>query len=155
MHVDIKTIQEQPALIIRAPQVKPQDIGPTLRRLHPRVRRFLDSHGIKPAGAPFANYTRMHPDGSMDIEAGFPVPAGTAGEGEIVTGRLAGGTAAVAIHVGPYRTLTGTWDALKQWLAASGHARGRDACEVYIDIEQEGKVKDDELRTMVYILLEG
>jgi effector-binding domain-containing protein len=155
MTIAITEIEPQAVLIMKAERVPPAQIGPTLVSIHPRIRAFLRSRGIAPTGAPFANYTHMHADGSMEIEAGFPVPDGTKGEGEILAGELQGGKAATTTHVGPYATLSGTWDRLKKWLEHSGHRKGRDACEVYIDIEKEGTVPDTELKTTVYILLKA
>jgi len=61
--------------------------------------------------------------------------------------------AAVLVHVGPYSKLSETWDKLKKWLDQSKRQKGRDSCEIYDDFDNEGKKKDTELKTTVYILL--
>jgi effector-binding domain-containing protein len=57
----------------------------------PQLFDYLRRHGLQPAGAPFYNYRRINMEDTLDVEAGIPVEAPAAGEGEVRSGTLPGG----------------------------------------------------------------
>ncbi len=55
-------------------------------------------------GPPVALY-HGRPGDTVDVEAGFPVAAQVAPDGEVEPGELPGGPAVEMVHEGPYETL--------------------------------------------------
>lgn len=148
LKVEIKDVKEQPALVIRVTKVKQADIGKELGVIYPKVMQYLTAHKIEVSGPPFARYLKSESD-VFDIEAGFPVPVNTKGEGEIVASPIPACKAAFTTHVGPYEKLRETYDKLKAWLAANKHEMGGAPWEVYIS--DPGDTKPDALKTDVYM----
>ena len=89
---EIETRAEQPYVAIRT-QVTMQDLGTVVPPLNQEVFAWLGAHGAASAGAPFWKYNVIDMAGTLEIEAGAPVPAATAGRG-MPAGRR--GTAGVA-----------------------------------------------------------
>lgn len=66
----------------------------------PGLIGWLSVRGIAPAGPPFFRYLVIDMERELEVEAGVPVAAPVAGEGEVVAGVLPAGRYAVATHVG-------------------------------------------------------
>src|SRR4029453_5475041 len=66
--------------------------------------------GAEIAGRPFARYFSTGP-GLFDMQVGLPIAAASSGEGDVEAGTLPGGPVAVAMHGGPYDTLSETYTA--------------------------------------------
>jgi effector-binding domain-containing protein len=81
----------------------------------PGLVGWILEHGIVPAGPPFFRYLVIDMDGELEIEVGVPVPANTAGEGDIVAGVLPAGRYAVVRHNGPPDQLLGATAELLAW----------------------------------------
>jgi effector-binding domain-containing protein len=98
----------------------------------------IQARGDAPLGPPFVRY---HTFGEMetDVELGFPVSAGIAGEGRIEAGRLPGGAAIVTWHLGAHDNLGDSYRRLERWLEANERRAAGPAWEVYwwIDPAQE------------------
>jgi effector-binding domain-containing protein len=90
----------------------------------------LAAADIVPAGPPFARYFSFGE--TIDFEAGVPLASPFAGTADVKAGHLGGGEAAVAMHVGPYDTLSETWEALTQWVAAEGREIAGPGFESYL-----------------------
>ena len=152
MTVDVsrRELSPQPALIIRR-ECAPSEIAATLGQILPAVFAFAQRRGIAFAGPPFTRYARMS-RGTMTLEAGLPVAVAAAGDGEIEATELAGGPAAVAIHVGPYDTLGDTHAAVEQWIRAQGLQAAGAPWETYLT--DPGEVPDPaQWRTEVVVPL--
>ena len=78
----------------------------------------LTEAGVGPTGPPVGFYPTM-PSEVVVVEAGFPA-AGPLETDAVHTVTLPGGPAAVAEHVGPYDTLTQTYEALEAWMREQG-----------------------------------
>jgi AraC family transcriptional regulator len=119
-----------PILSITRKELAPQHILFIRRRIAPSERKAglgecfgrLFSYGAKAglpiAGWPLCRYVDMGP-GLLTIEPAMPVAAPATGEGEIQSGVLPGGAAALGIHGGPYEGLGETYVAIERWAEAN------------------------------------
>jgi effector-binding domain-containing protein len=83
-----------------------------------RVAGAVARAGGGVAAPPFAWYHGM-PSDTVDVSAGFPVLGDVhTPEGGVALHERPGGRAVVAIHVGPYDTISETYSALMDWLTA-------------------------------------
>jgi AraC family transcriptional regulator len=102
-------------------------IGEGLGKAFPYSQRV----GVAIAGRPFTRYLSTGP-GLFRIEVGMPVATAASGESHVEAGTLPGGPVAVAMHAGPYDTLTETYAALERWIEANGYRIGGAPWESYI-----------------------
>lgn len=120
----------KPELVELAPQstlsmrfaVSPTEFEAKLSRAFSAVRKYAEAQGVEITGWPFVRY-HAHDEAahSFDLEAGLPVAAPVAGDGEIAAGTLPGGLAATLLHVGPYQELGASHWALRGWVEREGH----------------------------------
>lgn len=96
-----------------------------------KVYAAVAAQGLTPAGPPFVRYLAMNA-GMADIEVGVPVTAAGRSAGEIHTGELPGGVAAVAVHAGAYDNLRETYRAMERWVADEGLRFGGAPWESYL-----------------------
>jgi AraC family transcriptional regulator len=154
-------LEARPTIAVRLSMpFREADMGALFARELPRLAGHLMGAGSAFGGAPYGRY---HAWGEIvDVEVGIPVAAPLGGlsaladvpPGEIGASELPGGQAAVAIHRGPYDSLSGTHDALRAWVAGQGREPGPGPWESYID--DPGEVTDPaQLRTEVAIPLAG
>jgi effector-binding domain-containing protein len=87
--------------------------------------------GVAIAGRPFTRYLSTGP-GLFRIEVGMPIATAASSESHVESGTLPGGPVAVAMHAGPYDTLTETYAALERWIEANGYRIGAAPWESYI-----------------------
>ncbi|MDP9469013.1 MAG: GyrI-like domain-containing protein [Chloroflexota bacterium] len=130
------------------------DIG-ALFELHlANVADRIADLGGTPAGPPYARYHEFGPE-RVDVEFGIPVaspvanlrPLAECEPGEVGSGELPGGPAAVTLHMGSYPGLGAAYERLREWIPAQGHAPGGAPWESYINDPTE--VGDADLRTEV------
>jgi effector-binding domain-containing protein len=133
--ITVKTLRPQPIATIRTTSAT-ATIGATLGQILPEVFAYVVAQGQQPAGPPFTRYLDDSGE-TIELEAGIPVAAPIAGNGRVQAGALPGGPVATIWHVGPYDTLTATYDVLAAWMAAEGRARGGPFWEVYWTNPQE------------------
>ena len=108
--------------------------------------------GLPIAGWPVARYLSVGP-GLWTVEAAMPLAAPVSGEGEMESGTLPAGPAALGIHAGPYEQLPETYAAIEKWMAAQGMRAQGAPWESYVtDPGQFPDPKD--WRTEVYWPLE-
>jgi effector-binding domain-containing protein len=74
---------------------------------------------------------RHRPDGLVDIECGAEAPEGFLPAGEIVASATPSGRAVTIAHVGDYRRLRESHDALTAWARQNGHALQPVCWEIY------------------------
>ncbi|HET6666264.1 MAG TPA: GyrI-like domain-containing protein [Intrasporangium sp.] len=111
----------------------PQFFG---RALH-QTMSAVQAQGRHPVGPPFSLYHGM-PTDAVDVEAGFPVDGPITAVDGVTPGSLPAGTVAEAVHVGPYESLTETYDAVLAHIQEQGLTPSSDMWEVYLsDPEQE------------------
>lgn len=81
---------------------------------------WLGARGVAPAGAPFFRYVRIDMERELEIEAGVPVGAAVAGEGDMIAGVLPAGRYAAVTHVGHPDELIDRTAELLAWAAEKG-----------------------------------
>lgn len=157
LEASVVELDPQPTAAVRVRQsMEELDLGALFELQIPRVAQRLGELGAAPAGAPYARYHEFGPE-LVDVEIGFPLAAPVAQLAPVAVdesaavgaSELPGGEAALAVHRGPYDTLTETYDALPGWIAARGRMQGAGPWECYVD--DPGTVADaSQLRTDVY-----
>lgn len=111
---------EQPYVAVSG-RVTMQTIGAIADRL-PEVFAWLGARGLEPAGAPFFKYDLIDMERQLEVEAGVPVAAAAAGDGEVAAGVLPAGRYASLTHVGHPDELVQATTALLDWAAQQGLA---------------------------------
>jgi effector-binding domain-containing protein len=111
---------EQPYVAVSG-RVTMQTIGAIADRL-PEVFGWLGARGIEPAGAPFLRYDLIDMERQLEVEAGVPVAATAAADGEVQAGVLPAGRYATVTHVGQFDGLVAATAALLDWAAEQGLA---------------------------------
>jgi AraC family transcriptional regulator len=128
--IDRKELDEQPILYIRR-QVRRTELPQFFAECYPRLYGHGAQAGLAIAGQPAARYITVGP-GQWTVDAVMPLRSPAATEGEITAGTLQGGPAAVAIHMGPYEQLEGTYRAVEKWIAERGYRHNGPPWEVYV-----------------------
>jgi effector-binding domain-containing protein len=140
--VEIVELEPHPTAVVRLQQpMEELDLASAFDRYIPLVMSRVQETGSGVAGPPFARYHRFGPD-VVDVEIGFPVASVPAGmpsldacpAGEVGRSELPGGPVARAVHRGSYDGLSGTYDALHDWIHDQpGVDDGAGPWESYID----------------------
>lgn len=128
---EIRQIDPMPAAVIHA-EVPMGEIMQFYDRAFPALMAELTAQGVSPTGAPFGLYPRM-PGETIEIVAGVPVDRPVAVAGDVEPYELPGGSAIVALHVGPYDTLADTYNRIWQWASAEGLEMGELMWESYLN----------------------
>lgn len=138
--IGIEELAPQDAAAVSA-RCSPDQIGPFVGEAFGEVMAALGRQGLAPAGPPFVRYA-MGGDDGMDaggqaaefgVTAGFPCTAPVAAEGRVVPVTLRGGSAVVALHVGPWTGLGEAYAAVAAWMEEQGLTADGDPWETYLD----------------------
>ena len=100
-------------------------------RAFPAVLAALAAQGVEPQGHPFAWYAGPPTDEVM-LEAGFVVPSRIEPAGEVTPSHLPGGRVVQTVHVGPYSTMTASYDRVRTWILDPGLIPTRPMWEEYL-----------------------
>lgn len=135
-NVELRQIEPQPTLIIRG-TIPVADLGTTVGERLAALSSYLQQSGARPAGPPFVRYHTFG-DTETDFELGIPLVEPVAGEGEISSGELPGGSAATTWHTGPHDKLGEAYARIAAWLTEQEREPSGPAWEVYywIDLSQ-------------------
>jgi effector-binding domain-containing protein len=154
---EIVDVSPQPTAAIRITQRMAElDLASAFDRGMPLVASRIVESGGSIGGPPFGRYHRFGPD-VVDVEIGFPVASTPdlprlrdVATGDVGLSELPGGPVARVVHLGPYDGLSGTYDALHEWIHAQpGYDDGPGAWESYVDSPSDA-ADLSQLRTEVY-----
>jgi AraC family transcriptional regulator len=95
------------------------------------VLTALATLDVEPIGHPVAWYAGP-PTDEVTLEAGFVVPRRIEPVGEVVASRLPGGRVVRAVHIGPYSTMTATYDRMRAWILEHSLIPTMPMWEVYL-----------------------
>ena len=126
---EIKDQAAQPTVSLRtraAVGQLPQVLGQTFGA----IMQYLGELGEQPVGMPFVAYYNMDMQ-NLDIEIGFPVSRPLPDRGELKCGALPVGKIATTLHFGPYDSIAPAYEALTQFVQASGYPPTGVAYEIY------------------------
>ncbi|TDU83756.1 effector-binding domain-containing protein [Kribbella voronezhensis] len=126
-----RVVTEQPTAVRRA-TLHQSELAGWFAAAYGEIAGYLGRHGLTAQGYPFARY-HLRSDGRFDVEAGFPVEAGIAGDGSVQPSSLPGGHVVTAWHTGPYQEVGQTYALLAGWIAEHGVEQAGDAWEIYHD----------------------
>ena len=140
-----RDLYEEPALFIRR-HIPREQLRSALAECLAKVHHYCRRAGHPIEGRPFTRFASTGPK-LWTIEVGKPICARTKGEGEIEAGVLAGGPAAVAVHVGPHERLADTHAALARWIVANGLRAIAAPWESYVTSDAD---RPETWRTKVY-----
>jgi effector-binding domain-containing protein len=133
--IKIVEVKEQPMLSVREAADMPS-IAEKMGRIFLETFTFMQKQGIVPSGPPFSYYHDVFSEatskGVFDMECGFPVSEPAEGEGHIKAGKLPGGKTLKAVHIGPYQTLSETYEAVMAWAKEMGIQLGDNMWEIYL-----------------------
>ncbi len=127
---EIVELPEQPALTIRD-KVPFAEVPASMGRSFGEIAIYMSGKGIPFAGNPFAIYHSWDAT-HADMEVGFPVPPGSAGEGRIRLSSLPGGRVVTGLFVGPYDKLSEGYKAMQAWIKERGLVPSSKMWEVYM-----------------------
>jgi AraC family transcriptional regulator len=109
---------EQPILLIER-RIARSELAAMLAECFGTLFNHGMRSGLPIAGAPLARFVDTSP-GLWTVQAAMPLAAPAAAAGEMQPGALPGGPVAVAVHAGPYETLSDTYAAMERWIEAQG-----------------------------------
>ena len=135
----------QPTLAVRT-RTPVAELPSIMGQVYGSIMQYLGDVGAFPAGAPFAAYYNVDMD-DLDVEIGFPVAQPLPGRGDVQPGKIAGGRAAVCLHVGPYDQVEPAYAALTAFISEQGYQPSGVAYEFYLN--DPGEVPPEELQTQV------
>ena len=123
--------EAQPVLSIRT-FTNEAELPTLVGRAFGSVALYLGELGEAPAGPPFAIYYNLDMQ-NLDTELGFPVGKPLPGRGEIQSGEIPGGWQASVLYTGPYPGLGQAYQALTEFVQASGRQPTGVAIEFYLN----------------------
>jgi len=132
--------------------MKPEAISEAIGKAFRDVMGFMQANAIAPAGPPLAVYYSYDPE-TVEFNAGFFVSAEDAGKagGDIRAGKTPAGRVLTLTHVGPYRDLGKTYEAMMGYLQEQGLKLGAPTWEVYVD--DPDSMPEEKLRTEIFVTL--
>lgn len=126
----VHRIPEMPILSIRD-RVDEAAFPAFLGVAFPELFAHVGAHEIVATGHPFVIYHAFGPDG-IDAEVGVPIAGPAATTERIRAHTLPAATVVRTLHVGPYETLSGAYDALQQWITDHGYLAAGPHRERYL-----------------------
>ena len=134
--IDIREVPEEHALLIRE-RVGLRELSTLIPKDIAEVHAYLEELGLRFAGPPFCVCPAPDESGVVDAEIGWPVAKAAAGRGRIEAARFPATRALVMKHVGPYDTLSSSYQLLSEVIDDSGLTQTGSPREVYLTSPEE------------------
>ncbi len=141
---EIEDRPERPIVSVRT-RAAVQDLPQLFGQIYGALMQYMSELGAQPAGEPFAAYYNMDMQ-NLDVEIGFPVSKPLPDRGDIQGGALPAGKYAATMHIGPYDTVGPAYEALTQYVKASGYEPAGAAYEFYFSGPE---TQPEEIRTQI------
>ena len=103
-----------------------------LTAAYSRVPAATAQQGLRLNGPPYARY-RLERNGTVDVDAGFPVCGVIAPTVDVAPDTLPGGHVVSTLHVGAYDQLGDAYTALETYLSKNGYEPAGAPWECYLD----------------------
>lgn len=150
------TVTRQPLAAARA-RTTQRELGNTIRELltESAVYAYLERVGVRQHGHNVIVYwdedekALLGTDEGLVIEVGVQVSRPFESEGRVTCSATPGGTAATAVHIGPYHQLGKAHEAIRDWCRRNHRPIAGPNWEVYGDWNDD----PSQLRTDVFYLL--
>jgi effector-binding domain-containing protein len=126
---EMRDLEEQLVAVIPVTTTV-KDIPNALGEAYQELDAALKAAGLEWGGPPFTRYLSFGPE--ISLEAGCPISRAFPTSGRVAIARLPAGQAATAMHLGPYDTISTTYDTLMAWMESEGHAPAGPMWEVYL-----------------------
>lgn len=147
--MEILDVQKQETLMVRL-TTQVRKLPEVMGEVYQEIASYMGRKGVDFAGPPYAMYYNMDME-ALDTEMGFPVTAGTRGEGRIKTGQIPGGKIATTVHTGPYSKLEESYNKLMEFVKEQDVQVEEWMYEYYLNSPME--VKEEELQTKICFVL--
>ena len=115
--------------LVRRGEIPVADMVAWLDGAFHAVADHLKRVDVEPVGRPFARFAVF--EGTIAVEAGFPVPHDVRGEPGIDLSALPGGPAVVAEHLGRYQDADHAYSMVRTWLHTHGYVAAGSHWEVF------------------------
>jgi AraC family transcriptional regulator len=152
LSIERRELSPAHVLLVRARCAR-HELSQTMGECFGKAFPYAMQSGVPLAGRPFTRYLSTGP-GLFTIESGCVLAAATPGQGEIEAATLPGGLAVVAMHGGPYDTLSETYAEMERWMDKNGVRPGGAPWESYITDPAEHP-DPSEWRTEIFWPLAG
>ena len=147
--MEIKDMSEKLAVMIRK-NTSIQDMPSILGACYEEIIQYVNEIGAKEPIESFVIYYNMDMS-NLEIDVGFTVSEKLPGRGHIIMSSIPKGKYAIALHEGPYDTLTDTYNELTEFVNEKGYEVDNWVYEVYLNNPMENP--DEPPRTMIYFPL--
>lgn len=149
MPIEIKIVDREPVPILSIRErVQNSQIKSKMGEMFGQLWMFMERKKIQVVGPPFAVYHDYDPE-SCDMECGFPTERPENGEGIIMSSSVPGGKCVFATHVGPYESIMGTYELVREFFRKEGLKPKKVMFERYLN--DPATVKDpNQLITEIY-----
>lgn len=147
--IEVIETKEQPVLSIKtvtSVDKLPMIIG----EAYHKIGSYLGDLQKAPVDAPFVAYYNMDME-NLQVELGFPVPAGISGKDNIEESVIPAGKKVTCLHKGPYGELKKTYDMISQYLLDNHLDPTGVVYEYYYNSPED--VPESELMTRIVFLL--
>ncbi len=129
-HPQLVTVEPATSAVVRG-RIALTEIRDFFDRSFSVLGPAIGAQGATATGPAFGLY-RGTPDGTLDLEVGFPTDRAVASDGPVEAGELPGGRVARLVHAGAFDGLAGSWQRLGACIAEQGPARSATYWEVYV-----------------------
>lgn len=151
MEIGVEQVETVSVAYVRR-TMRMDELVPLFDEVFAKLPGLIADAGGTITAPPFAWYHGM-PGEVVDIAIGFPVsgmaPGTLAADDEVVVDDRVGGRAVVAVHVGPYAELSGSYAQVLGWVDANGEVLRDDLWEEYVSDPTD--TDESELQTRIVV----